>query len=180
MAKFDGVAEPEELASHLELADAYWNDSDYEKASVVYTEVLTAWPSLKNDVVIRRRMEMGPHGNWVVLTPEEVNRRYNEADPVSIFNTTSWRSGRYRPHQIDYTDVYYNVSGQVVNRGDTPLSDVRITTTIFNFGGQVYDVRTVQLGAMRPGEKRAFSVQFSNFDNIENVHRYECVGSYQR
>lgn len=180
VAKFEGVTEPEELATHLELADSYWNNSQYEKAASVYTKVLEAWPSLKNDVVIRRRMEPGPDGKWIVLTPEEVDRRYNEADPLSIFNTAAWRSGRYRPHQLDYTNAYYNVSGQVVNRGESVLHDVRVTTTIFNFGGQVFDVRTVQIGSLRPGETRAFSVQFSNFDYIENVHRYECVGTYQR
>lgn len=180
VARYEGVTEPEELATHLELADRYWNNSQYEKAAGVYVKLLEAWPSLKNDVIIRRRMERGPDGDWVVLTPTEVDRRYNEADPLSIFNTASWRSGRYRSHQLDYTNAYYNVSGQAVNRGETALRDVRITTTIYNFAGQVFDVRTVQLGSLRPGETRAFSVQFSNFDNIENVHRYECVGTYQR
>jgi tetratricopeptide (TPR) repeat protein len=180
VAKYDGVSEPEELASHLELAEAYWNNRDYEKAGVIYTKVLKAWPSLKDDMIIRRRMDPGPDGGWVILTPEEINRRYNEAEPLSIFNTAKWQSGRYRPHQYDYRNVYYNVSGQAVNRSETPLRDVRVTTTIFSFGGQVYDVRTVQLGTLRPGETRAFSVRFTNFDNVENVDRYECVGTYQR
>ncbi len=180
VATYDGVDEPEALAESLELAERYWNNSEYERAGAVYTKVFTEWPSLKNDVIIRRRMELGPDGAWIVLTPDEINRRYKEAEPLSIFNTATWKSGRYRPLQVDYTNVYYNVSGQAVNRGATPLQDVRVTITIFNFGGQVYDVQTVQLGSLRPGETRAFSVRFSNFDNIENVRRYECVGTYQR
>ncbi len=180
IAKYEGVSEPEELATHLELADSYWNNSEYEKASVVYQKLLTVWPSLKEDVIIRRRMEIGPDGSWIILTPEEVNRRYKEAEPLSIFNTASWKSGQFRPLQLDYTNVYYNVSGQAVNRSESPLQDVRVTITIFNFGGQVYDVQTQHLGSLRPGETRAFSVRFSNFDNIDNVHRFECVGTYQR
>lgn len=180
VAKFEGVTEPEELAAHLELADGYWNNSEYEKAAAVYVRLLEVWPSLKDDVIIRRRIEAGPDGKWVVLTPEEVNRRYSESEPLSIFNTASWRSGRYRPDQLDYTNAYYNVSGQAVNRSTGTLHDVRVTTTIYNFRGQVFDVQSVQLGALRPGETRAFSVRFTNFDTIENVHRYECVGTYQR
>lgn len=180
VAKYEGVSEPEELATNLELADSYWNNSEYEKASVVYQELLQAWPSLKDDVIIRRRMEPGPDGSWIILTPEEVNRRYKEAEPLSIFNTASWKSGQFRPLQLDYTNVFYNVSGQAVNRSESPLQDVRVTITIFNFGGQVYDVQTQHLGSLRPGETRAFSVRFSNFDNIDNVHRFECVGTYQR
>ncbi len=180
VAKFEGVSEPEELATHLELADAYWDNSEYERAAVVYTKVLKVWPLLKDDVIIRRRIEPGPDGGWIILTPEEVNRRYNAAEPLSIFNTASWRSIRRRYYELDDKDAYYNVSGQAVNRGETVLRDVRITTTIFRFGGRVYDVRTVQLGTLRPGETRAFSVRFSNFDDIANVDRYECVGTYQR
>jgi tetratricopeptide (TPR) repeat protein len=180
VAKYEGVSEPEELATHLELAGAYWDNSEYERAAVVYTKVLKAWPSLKNDAIIRRRMELGPDGGWIILTPEEVNRRYNDAEPLSIFNTATWRSDRDRIYGWDEADGYYNVSGQAVNRSERVLRDVRIMTTIFSLGGRVFDVRTSQLGTLRPGETRAFSVRFSNFDSIDNVRRYECVGTYQR
>lgn len=180
VAKYDSVDEPEELAAHLELANVYWNNTEYEKAGVLYTKILKVWPSLKDDAVIRQRMERGPDGKYIVLTPAEVDRRYADAEPLAVFNTQSWRSGRYRPDQYDYSNQYYNVSGQVVNRADYPLRDVSIIVTVFGFGGRVYDSRNFQIGRMNPGETRAFSVRFTNFDNIENVQRYECVGTYLR
>lgn len=180
VAKFDGVSEPEELATHLELAEVYWNNSEYEKAGVLYTKILKIWPKLKDDAIIRQRMELGPDGNYVVLTPAEVERRYAEAEPLAIVNTQTWRSGRYRPDQYDYTNAYYNVSGQVVNRGADILRDTSVIVTIYGLGGRVYDSQTYQIGRLNPGETRAFSVRFTNFDNIENVHRYECVGTYLR
>ena len=180
VAKYDSVDEPEELAAHLELADVYWNNTEYEKAAVLYTKILKAWPSLKDDAIIRQRMEMGPDGNYVVLTPAEVERRYADADPLAVFNTQSWRSGRYRPDQYDYSNQYYNVSGQVVNRAETPLRDVSVIVTIYSLGNRVYDSRSYHIGRLNPGETRAFSVRFANFDNIENVRRYECVGTYLR
>jgi len=180
VARYDDVAAPEELAAHLELADVYWNNREYEKAGVLYTKILKAWPSLKEDAIIRQRMERTPDGNYVILTPEEVERRYADAEPLAIFNTRSWRSGRFRSDQYDYTDQFYNVSGQAVNRAQYPLRDVTVIVTIFSFGGTVYDTRTISIGRMNPGETRAFSVRFTNFDNIENVRRFECVGTYQR
>lgn len=180
VASFDGVAEPEELAAHLELANVYWNNTDYNKAAFLYRRILSIWPSLKDDAVIRQRMELGPDGEYVVLTPDEVERRYADAEPLAIFNTQSWRSGRYRADQYDYSNQHYNVSGQVVNRADYPLRDVAVIVTIYGFAGRVYDSQRYAIGRLNPGDTRAFSLRFTNFDNIENVHRYECVGTYLR
>jgi len=178
VAKFDGIDAPEELAASLELAETYWHENEFEKASVVYTQVLQAWPTLKDDAIIRQRMELGPDGHYVVLTPAEVERRHSAAEPMTVFNVQTFRSGRYRTDQYGYQDEYYNVTGQVVNRGEVPLFDTGLNVTIFGLAGQVYDTLTVQFGQLRPGEVRAFSVRFNNFDNIANVHRYECTVFY--
>jgi hypothetical protein len=74
----------------------------------------------------------------------------------------------------------YNVSGQAVNVGDTPLEDVRLIVTIYGLGQLVYDTQTVALGALQPGEVRAFSVQFTRFDDINNIVRHECRGTFRR
>jgi tetratricopeptide (TPR) repeat protein len=180
VAKYNGVAAPEELAASLELAETYWHDGDFEKASAVYVRVLRTWPSLKNDTLIRRRMELGPDGQYTVLTPDEAERRQSAAEPLTVFNVQSFRSGRYRPDQYSYVDEYYNVAGQAVNRSEQALLDVSVIVTIYGLAGQVYDTQTVQLGRLKPGEVRAFSVRFSNFDNIENVHRHECTVTYSQ
>lgn len=180
VAKFASVAAPEELAASLELADAYWRDNNFEKASAVYLRVLKEWPSLREDAIIRQRMELGPDGRYKVLTPDEVSRRQAASEPLSVFNVQSFRSGRYSRDQYGYQEDYYNVAGQAVNRGERLLMDASVTITIYNFAGQVYDTQTVQLGRLKPGEVRAFSVRFSNFDNIENVYRHECTVSYSQ
>lgn len=180
VAKYDGVAEPEELAAHLELADLYWNNTEYEKAGVLYTKILKAWPSFEDDAVIRRRMERGADGNYVVLTPEEIERRYADAEPLKISNTQNWRSRPNQSNNYGIPEQSYNVSGQAVNRSDYPIREVRVIVTIYGFGSRVYDSQTYTIGRLNPGETRAFSVRFTNFENIENVHRYECVGTYLR
>ena len=54
---------------------------------------------------------------------------------------------------------------------------VQIVVTVYGFGNMVYDTNTIHIGRMNPGEIRAFSSRFSNFDNIEEVQRYECMAS---
>jgi len=125
-------------------------------------------------------MELGPDGQYTVLTPDEAERRQSAAEPLTVFNVQSFRSGRYRPDQYSYVDEYYNVAGQAVNRSEQALLDVSVIVTIYGLAGQVYDTQTVQLGRLKPGEVRAFSVRFSNFDNIENVHRHECTVTYSQ
>ena len=180
VAKFDGVDAPEELAANLELAEAFWRENEFEKASAVYVRILQAWPSLKDDAIIRQRMELGTDGRYTVLTPNEAERRQSAAAPMTVFNVQSFRSGRYRTDQFGYQDEYYNVAGQAVNRGEKNLLETSIIITIYGLAGQVYDTQTVQLGRLKPGEVRAFSVRFNNFDNIENVHRHECTVSYSQ
>jgi hypothetical protein len=60
------------------------------------------------------------------------------------------------------------------------LYGVQVFVTIYGFGNVVFDTSTINIGRLNPGETRAFSVRFSNFDNIENVRRHEAVGTFQR
>jgi hypothetical protein len=93
---------------------------------------------------------------------------------------SSFRSGRYEDWNATARERYYNVAGQAVNRSGHPLEDARITVTIYGMGQMVYDTQTASLGTLQPGETRAFSVQFSKFDNIFNVTHHECVGTFRR
>ncbi len=179
-AEEQAAMEPKELARQLGLADLYWQDGQYQKAGGVYQQILQQWPQLETDSVIRQRIERQPGGVYVILTPEEVEKRYEETDPLVIFNTASFRSGRFQGWPSTSSESTYNVSGQVVNRGSRPLQGVTVHVTIYGFGDLVYGTRAVGIGQLPPGQTRAFSTSFREFDDIENVHRYECVGSFQR
>lgn len=169
-----------ELPQQLELADLYWKKGDYERAGQLYEHILGKYPQLENDTRIRTRLERVGADTFVLLTPEEVVRRGAEAEPLVIFNTSSFRSGRFESFPATSRERYYTVTGQVTNRGKEPLQDVQVIVTIYGFGSLVYDTQTINVGQLRPGDKRAFSARFNNFDNIENVNRYECVGTFRR
>lgn len=174
------AAAPEEMAPRLELAELHWTQGRYAAAGTVYTELLQRWPRLETDTVVRQRVERNASGALVVLTPEEVERRYRESEPLRIYNVSTFRSGRFEGWPAVARDRYYNVTGQAVNQSAEPLDDVRIIITIYGLGQMVYDTQTVGLGTLRPGETRAFNAQFSRFDNIHNITRHECVGTFRR
>lgn len=175
------AVDPTQFANQLELADLYWKNRQYNEAGELYKSIVKQWPQLETDATIRQRLERAPDGSFVVLTPEEVQRRYAEAEPLLIINDSSFRSGKYSGwHNLTGRDMYYNVSGQAVNRGGTTLQNVQVIVTIYGLGHLVYDTKTVGIGRLRPGEMRAFSVRFDNFDNLENVNRYEITGLFDR
>ena len=159
------------------LADLFWQRGDYQKAGQIYIALVGEQPALSQDEGIRGRLEYGPDGKAVVLTPQEVIRRENEREPLIVINQASFRSGR---DSFTQEHRYYVVSGQALNRGESILYGAQVTITLYALDGTVYDTNTVNIGRLNPRETRAFSVRFSNFDNIENINKFECVPSFQR
>ena len=172
------TAEPDVLAHQLELADAYWTGGQYEEAGQVYSDVLAKWPNLADDATIRDRVRRESDGRIVVLSPGKVLDEVAQENPLVIFNTASFRSGRDTLMARSFRDIYYHVSGQVLNRGNRALQGVQVNVTIYGFGNLVYETQTVHIGTLQPQQARPFSVRFSEFDVIDNVARYECTGSY--
>jgi hypothetical protein len=113
----------------------------------------------------------------MIVTPSEIERRSIENRPLLITNTNYFRSGE---DLITRESRFYVVSGQAHNRSDSILYGVQVHVTIYGFGNVIYDTATVNIGRLHPGEQRAFSIRFSNFDNINNVARYECIGTFDR
>lgn len=170
-------ASPGDFKLQIQLADALWKRGDYESAAEIYNRVIREKPEYANEPGVRDRVEPLPEGGIIVLTPTEIQRREIERQPLAVLNTTSFRSGR---DLLTREALYYAVSGQVVNRGESVLYGVQVTITIYGFGNMVYDTSTVHIGRLNPRETRAFSVRFSNFDNIDEISRYDCVASFDR
>jgi tetratricopeptide (TPR) repeat protein len=168
---------PDNLATQLALADLLWRRGEYDKSGALYKEIVTKHPDQANDLTIRARVEFQPDGQYVILTPQVVQRRQAESQPLVIINTNGFKSGE---DLFTRQARYYSVTGQAVNQSQGPLNGVQVIVTIYGFGNVVYDTQTVNIGHMNPSEIRAFSVRFSNFDNIENVNRFECTGTFQK
>lgn len=172
--------QPEEVGHRLALADLLWAKGNYADAAAVYTELLARWPSLETDTVVRQRMERDANGAWRVLDPQTVLLQAAQKDPLLVFNTSSFRSGREEGFTRSQTPRRYSVTGEVLNRAQSSLQDVELIVTILGFGGKVYETKTLRIGTLAPGDTRPFSVAFENFDLIENIERYQVKGVYRR
>ncbi len=170
-------SDPGNVAWQMELAGLLWKRGDYEQAGQVYAAVIESNPAYYDDAIVRNRIERAAPGEYQVITPAEVQRRAIERQPLSIINTSSFKSGE---DLITRTPLYYVVTGLAVNRSDSVLYGAQVLVTIYGFGNVVYDTNTVALGRLNPGEMRAFSVRFFNFPSINNIHRYETVASFER
>ena len=169
---------PGDLEKKLELADVLWRKGDYQEAGDVYEEILDEDPGYAEESALSRRVEVGSDGELTLLTPSEVQRREVEERPLVITNLESFRPSSSRD-LFTRQHRHYVVSGQAVNRGDSTLNGVQVHVTIYGFGDVVYDTDTVNIGRLGPGERRPFSVRFSDFDTIENIHRHEAVGTFE-
>jgi len=171
------AADPKNERLQLELANTLWKRGDYDSAAKIYMKVVTEHPEHAEDGELKDRIERLPTGGFIVLTPSEVQRREVERQPMSVINTAAFRTGK---DLITREDLFYVVTGQVVNRGASVLYGVQVVITIYGFGNMVYDTNTVNFSRLSPGEIRAFSVRFSNFVNIDDIYRYECRATFER
>lgn len=171
---------PDDMAAQLELADTYWRQERYNEAGQLYSKIIRALPQMEADQTISQRLDRDADGNFIILTPDEVLRRETASEPILVFNTSSFKSGRFEGWPAVSEFRYYNVTGQIVNRSNETFRNVQAIVTIYGFGNQVYDTKTVNAGRMRPGETRPFSVRFTNFDNIQNVSNYEIDVTYEK
>lgn len=169
--------QPDNLDAQWELADLLWKRGDYDAATRLYVDMIGKHPERANDPIVTGRIERQPSGQYLALTPTEILRREIQRQPIAIVNTSRFRSGK---DLLTREAMYFVVTGQAVNRSDSVLYGVQVIVTIYGFGNVVYDTNTVNIGRLNPGETRAFSVRFSNFDDIENVFRYEAVGTFER
>lgn len=171
---------PQELSHRLELADLYWKNGQYQEAGDLYNQIFRQWPKLLDDMVLRQRIDWTGDGVYTVLTPDEILRRRSEEEPLLVYNTTSYRSGRFEGYTRSFRETQYIVTGKVVNRGSEPLKNISLFVTIYGFGSIIYDSQRVTVGSLEPGVSRAFSSVFTNFDNLENVSRYEIQSEFTR
>ena len=179
-AKANAAAAQGEVGPQLDLADALWLKGDYAGAGKVYAEILSRWPRLEDDMVVRERMKRDADGNWSPMDPQRAVLEAADRDPLLVFNTSSFRSGRQEGYSRSFQNAKYNVTGEVMNRGRTALNEVELIVTIYGFGGKVFETKTVRVGRLGVGESRPFSSVFENFDSIDNVERYQVKGTFTR
>jgi len=167
---------PDDPQSRVELGSAYWDIADFARAAEQYVRAIELDATLRDHPVVRGRIEFGPGGDVIVLTPQELQRRDREANPIVISNMRGYRAGR---GSFDFQHLWYVVSGQVRNRSSRRVPGVAVEAVIYDLSGHVLDVQQMYIGTVPPGGERSFSARLTHFDDINNVYRYECKVMYR-
>ena len=131
-------ADPDNPRLRVELGNAYWNMDRYEDAAAEYVKAVELDGRYRADADVRSRVEFGPGGRVVVLTPRELDRRDREENPVVLTNDNGYRAGR---NPFDFQYSWYIVSGQVRKRSTRRVRGVAVDVTVFDLSGQVLDAR---------------------------------------
>jgi len=159
-----------------QLGHALWDAEQYQQAAKEYLRGIRLDADKRNDKLISSRLKFNQDGSVTVLTPDELARIENERNPIIVVNDSDYRGGR---DIFTYEPRWYIVTGQVVNRGGQTVRDIGVLVTIYDFAGHVIDSAGYAIGNMKPGQRRSFSVRFTNFENIYNIYRYECEPVFQ-
>jgi len=169
--------EPNSAEAAAQVGHALWDLGEYEDAAREYLRAVQLDSAKRNDKLINSRLEFHEDGSATVLTPAEQERRERERNPVAIFNKHGYRGGSGGVLQGE--PRWYTVTGQVVNRSSRTIGSVSVAVTLYDFSGHVLDTANYGMGAMRPGQIRAFRTTFTAFENIYNIDHYECEAVYQ-
>jgi len=167
---------PDNARLRIEFGNAYWDLAEFDDAAEQYRKAVELDPRLHDHPMVRARIEFGPNGAITVLTPQEVERRDREANPIVIESTRGYRAGR---SSFDFQHLWYVVSGQVRNQSSRTVRGVVVEATIFNLSGNVLDTTQYYIGTMSPGAVRSFAARLVHFETIDNVYRYECNVIYR-
>jgi len=167
---------PDNVQKRMELADAFWDARSYDRSAREYLRAIEIDPAMRENEVLLSRLQFGPYGDVTILTPEELQRRERERNPIEVFNTQAYTGGR---DSFSFVRRLYVVTGQVRNRSSRVVYGAGVEVTIYDMLG-VLDTRTAFFGTLAPGEVRAFSLGMTNFQDINDVARYECQPLFER
>ncbi|MFM1919700.1 MAG: hypothetical protein RLZZ303_1334 [Candidatus Hydrogenedentota bacterium] len=171
--------EPNESAHRLLLADLNWKRGNYDAAGTLYRELLRDFPGLARDKVVTQRMQQQADGGWTTMTPERAIQEDTEKNPLVLYGVSSYTSRELRGDLRYYYVDFYHVSGYVVNQSRAVVRNVFVDVTIYGFGGQIFDTQSINIGQLKPNQRRTFAVRFNNFDDVNNVQRYDCQLRYE-
>ncbi len=165
-------SEPDNAEAAVQIGHALWDLNEHESAAREYVRGIDLDPDVIYGKLLSQRISFNDDDTVTVLTPEEIAQLEKERNPIVVFNTRA-RPGGGRS-LFSSEPRWYIVTGQVVNGSSQTVRGVAVLVTIKDFAGHVLDNTEHRIGTVRPRQIRAFTVKFSNFENIYNIDRYEC------
>jgi tetratricopeptide (TPR) repeat protein len=152
------VREPTRAEFHYHLADLYWAAGRFRESVSYYEQAAVLQPEYLQQSTLRNRVRIDPSGHFTLREP--LLDLLEGDGPVRVKNAKLDRVKR-----SDWLGEYelLRVSGMVENRGMQDVRNVQIEVTIYDFFDAIQDTRMVNVGALRAGGTRNFSVLMDQF-----------------
>lgn len=158
LAKYQKFAEenPTNAEYQFKLGDLYWQSGQLQKAVNAYQKAAELDPDYLRSNEIRQRVRITQDGKYVLRNPildlqqDQVMRVDARLDRVYKDN---WL-GEYQA---------VRVSGFVNNEGLRDAANVQVEVSIFDFYDTIQGTKTIHLGLVPAGGRRAFSAMFDEF-----------------
>lgn len=154
---------PNNAQLHFQLGNQYWEAGEYKTAALHYEQAVLLHPEYEKDNVIRNRVY---YNNNNVLVPRDPLQALQQLDDVIRLHNVR-HDVRTRVDFLGRTQSI-RVSGEAENVTIRTVNQVSVELTLVDFFERIQDSQTVQLGNIRPGEKKPFSVLMDQFSGSAN------------
>lgn len=161
------LAEPNNGESHYQLADLYWQGGLVQKAVDEYGKAAKLSPELLKGETLRQRIRITDAGEFKVRDPM---LEFTEDKVLKVVNHSLQRVKK--SNWLGDAESL-RVSGFVENTGLKDVKNVSIEVTLYDFQEVVQDTKMFQIGSIRAGAQRPFSVMMSNFaGDARDIRKY--------
>ena len=169
--------EPGNADLHFRLGEVYWRMSRFTDALQAYQRAAQLDPRYLQHPSIQNRLIVGDDASLALkdslITPKP-------AGAIQVRNVQTKHVERSDFWGVHPDENAYVVSGEAVNVGNKTCVNVQVEVTIYDFYEKVMDTRTVDIGAMKPGERRHFVAELNRFagDPLD-IRRHETQVFYK-
>lgn len=154
---------PRNAQLHYHLANQYWDAGDFQTATLHYEQAIVINPDYERDSTIRKRVYYTEDN---VLVPRDPLLELQRKDDVIRLSNLR-HEVRTRENFLGQRQSI-RVSGEAENVTLRTVHGVSIELTLVDFFEAIQDSQTLNLGSIRPGQKRTFSTLMNQFSGSAN------------
>lgn len=154
---------PKNAQLHYQLANQYWDAGNYQTAALHYEQAILINPEYERDSTIRKRVYYTDDN---VLVPRDPLLELQRQDDVIRLSNLR-HEVRTRANFLGQRQSI-RVSGEAENVTLRTVHGVSIELTLVDFFEAIQDSQTLNIGSMRPGQKRTFSTLMDQFSGSAN------------
>ena len=159
------------------IGNLYWEMGNSTEAVRYYYMARESDAAYQEKTLIKQRMMIDAAGKPVPQTQDSIDRANREKQPLIVFNTTDYKARD--DSEFGGNLRFFVVTGLLRNQGSRLLDNVYVEAVFYNKARQVMDTQVVRIGAISPGNVRAFRVEAESYDNLYNIESYELRPTWE-